>query len=228
MLKLNRIATSLTGLFVLGSMAACGGGASSHGTGGTSGASGAGGTSGASGAGGSCSSPSSYCFGECAHDPLSQATCSSQGTWTCPGGLQMSYWCPGTGGTIGSGGAGGGGGTVGNGGEAGGSVGRDGGSGGETGGGGAGGAGGTGDNGGAGGAGDSCSSPTPYCFGECAHDPILQATCGSQGTWACPSGFQTEYWCPGTGGSGGSGGVGGGGGGGTAGHGGAAGGSAGD
>ena len=149
MLRLNRIATSLTGLFVLGFMAACGGGASSRGTGGTSGA---------SGAGGSCSSATPYCFGECAHDPLSQATCSSQGTWTCPSGLQMSYWCPGTGGTIGSGGAGGGGGTAGGGGEAGGSVGRDGGSVGGTGGGGAGG---TGDNGGAGGAGDSCSSPTP-------------------------------------------------------------------
>ena len=65
---------------------------------------------------------------------------------------------------------------------------------------------GTGGGAGVGGAGAFCSSPTPYCFGECAHDPLLQATCGSQGAWSCPGGFQTEYWCPGTGGSGGVGG----------------------
>jgi hypothetical protein len=212
MLRLNRIAISLSAFFVLGSMVDCGGGNAS------------------------CPAPTPYCFSQCAHDPILQATCSSQGTWTCPAGQQMSYWCSdGTGGTTGSGGMTGSGGTTGSGGAGGGGGDAGGGGGSATGGGGeagsvggaaGGGGGGIGGIGGKAGAGGACSSPTPNCFGQCAHDPLSQATCSVQGTWTCPSGFQMAYWCPGTSGSGGSGS--GGGGGGSGGHAGAAAGAAGN
>jgi hypothetical protein len=199
MLRLNPIAASLAALFVLGSTAACGSGAPTGGTGGTGAAAGPGGTGGGGGADVACSQPTPYCFSECAHDPILQATCSSQRTWTCPSGQQMSYWCPGTGGTIGTGGSGGGG-TGGLGGAAGGT----GGGAGESDGGGGMAAGGTGGSGsGSGGsagtggaaAGGSCSNcaassgmSLPTCSGSVSAGTVCSATqacCSGNQEWRC-------------------------------------------
>jgi hypothetical protein len=85
--------------------------------------------------------------------------------------------------------------------------------------GGSGGSGGSGGTGGSAGSG-ACPQPALSCYNECFKDPI-PGTCTSQGTWECPSGSSTFYWCPneGSGGSVGTGGQDGGGTGGAAGSG---------